>query len=160
MGPSVGTATTTAVMSANRVDLGRFSLRCVPTYTYERRLYLATLYPTRFTLDSLLALTISAQCKTYGYRSTLGVWLARSFLRRKKRCPGVVGTRTDWVLEGEGGGIITPPLQYIARFEGGGEIVGFGEGGYNESWPWCSLSVGFPSIFVAPSGEQLALSEC
>ena len=39
----------------------------------------------------------------------------------------------------------------------GGEIVGFGGGGYKESWPWCSLFVGFPSLFVAPSGEQLAL---
>ena len=43
---------------------------------------------------------------------------------------------------------------------GGGEIVGFGGGGYKESWPWCSLFVGFPSLFVAPSGEQLALPVC
>ena len=135
----------------------------VPTYTYERRPYLATLYPTSFTLDSLdslLALTISTQCKTYGCCSTPGVWLARSFLRRKKRCTGVVGTRTDWVLEGEGGGMMTPLLQYVARFDGGGGFVEFGEGGYKESWPWCSLSVGFPSRFVAPRGEQLALSVC
>ena len=35
--------------------------------------------------------------------------------------------------------------------------VGFGGGGNKESWPWCSLFVGFPSLFVAPSGEKPAL---
>ena len=39
----------------------------VPAYTYEHRPYSATLYPTSFTLDSLLAFTISAQCKTYNW---------------------------------------------------------------------------------------------
>ena len=43
---------------------------------------------------------------------------------------------------------------------GGGEIFGFGGGGYKESWPWCSLFVGFPSLFVAPSGEKPALPMC
>ena len=47
--------------------------------------------------------------------------------------------------------------QYVARFDGGSEIVGFGGGGYKESWSWCSLFVGFPSLFVAASGEKLAL---
>ena len=51
-------------------------------------------------------------------------------------------------------------LQYVARFEGGGEIFGFGGGGYKESWLWCSLFVGFPSLFVAPSGEKPALPMC
>ena len=52
----------------------------------------------------------------------------------------------------------TPLLEYVARFDGGGEIVGFGGGNYKGSWPWYSLFVGFPSsLFVAPSGEQLAL---
>ena len=60
------------------------------------------------------------------------------FLRRKKRCAGVVGTRTDWVLKGEEGGMMTPLLQYVARFDGGGEVLRFGGGGYKESWPWCS----------------------
>ena len=50
----------------------------------------------------------------------------------------------------------TPLLQYVARFDGGGEIFGFGGGGYKESWPWCSLFVGFPSLFVATSGEKPA----
>ena len=54
----------------------------------------------------------------------------------------------------------TPLLQYLARFDGGGEIFGFGGGGYKESWLWCSLFVGFPSIFVAPSGEKPALPMC
>ena len=61
------------------------------------------------------------------------------------------------MLKGEEGGTATPLLQYVARFDGWGEIVGFGGGGYKENWPWCSLFVGFPSLFVAPSGEQLAL---
>ena len=54
----------------------------------------------------------------------------------------------------------TPLLQDVERFEEGGEIVGFGGRGYKESWPWCSLLVRFPSLFVAPSGEQLTLSMC
>ena len=44
----------------------------------------------------------------------------------------------------------TAVLQYVARYDEGGEVVGFGEGGYKESCPWCSLFVGFPSLFVAP----------
>ena len=43
----------------------------VSTYTHERRPYSATLYPTSFTLDSSLALTIRAQCQTYGWWYTL-----------------------------------------------------------------------------------------
>ena len=54
----------------------------------------------------------------------------------------------------------TPLLQYVARFDGGGENFGFGGGGYNESWPWCSLFVGFPSLLVTPSGEKPALPMC
>ena len=54
----------------------------------------------------------------------------------------------------------TPLLQYVARFDGGGEILGFEGGGYKESRPWCSLFVGFPSLFVAPSGEKPALPMC
>ena len=43
---------------------------------------------------------------------------------------------------------------------GGGEIFGFEGGGYKESWPWCSMVVGFPSLLVAPSGEKPALPMC
>ena len=50
---------------------------------------------------------------------TWAFWPAGIFLRRKKRCAGVVGTRTDWVLKGEEGGMTTPLLQYVARFDGG-----------------------------------------
>ena len=51
----------------------------------------------------------------------------------------------------------TPLLQYVARFDGEGEIFGFGGGGYKESWSWCSLFVEYPSLFVATSGEKQAL---
>ena len=43
--------------------------------------------------------------------------------------------------------------------EGGG-FVGFEGGGYEESWPWCSLFGGFPPLFTATSGEQLVLPVC
>ena len=52
----------------------------VPAYTHERRPYSATLYPTSFTLDFLLALTISAQYKTYGWCSTPGPMAGGDFL--------------------------------------------------------------------------------
>ena len=88
----------------------------VPAYTHERRPYSATWYPISFTLDSLLALTISAQCKTYdGWCSTPGPMASG-----EKRCAGVVGTRTNWVLKGVGGGMTTLLLQYVARFDEGG----------------------------------------
>ena len=54
----------------------------------------------------------------------------------------------------------TSLLQYVARFDGGGEIFGFGWGANKESRPWCSLFVGLSFLFVAPSGEQLALPMC
>ena len=58
---------------------------------------------------------------------------------------GVVGKRIDWMLKVEGGGMTIPLLQYVARFDGGGEIVGFGGGGDNKSRPRCSLFVSSPS---------------
>ena len=117
----------------------------VPAYTDEHRPYL----PLTISLPSRLAprtkLTVDVP--------TRALWLAGIFFRRKKKCAGVVGTRTNWVLKGEERGMTTPLLQYVARFVGGGEIFLFGGGGYKESRPWCSLFVGFPSLFVAPSGE-------
>ena len=155
----VSTATMTTVTSANRGDLESFSSRC---WTFRRThtsadpirvLCTRLALPLTFSLTSRLApcarLTVDVP--------TRALWLAGIFLRRKKRCAGVVGTRTDWVLKAEEGGMATPLLQYVARFDGGGEIFGFGGGGYKESWPWCSLFVGFPSLFVAPSGEKPAL---
>ena len=155
----VSTATMTTVTSANRGDLESFSSRC---WTFRRTHTSADpirVLCTRLALPLTLSLTSRlAPCARLTVDvPTRALWLAGIFLRRKKRCAGVVGTRTDWVLKGEEGGITTPLLQYVARFDGGGEIFGFGGGGYKESWPWCSLFVGFPSLFVAPSGEKPAL---
>ena len=155
----VNTATMTTVTSANRGDLESFSSRC---WTFRRTHTSADpirVLCTRLALPLTLSLTSRlAPCARLTVDvPTRALWLAGIFLRRKKRCAGVVGTRTDWVLKGEEGGMATPLLQYVARFDGGGEIFGFGGGGYKESWPWCSLFVGFPSLFVAPSGEKPAL---
>ena len=158
----VGRATMTTVTSANRVDLESFSSRCC---TFRRTH--ASADPIRVLCTRLaLPLTLSLPSRLApSARLTVDVptralWLAGIFLRRKKRCAGVVGTRTDWVLKGEEGGMTTPLLQYTARFDKEGEIFGFGGGGYKESWPLCSLFVGFPSLFVAPSGEKPALPMC
>ena len=158
----VGTATMATVTSANRVDLEKFSSQC---WTFRRthtsadpirvpctRLAL----PLTLSLPSRLALCARLTVDV----PTRALWLAGIFLRREKRCAGVVETRTNWVLKGEEGGMTTPLLQYVARFDGGGEIFGFERGGYKESRPWCSLFVGFPSLFVAPSGEKPALPMC
>ena len=155
----VSTATMTTVTSANRGDLESFSSRC---WTFRRTHTSADpirVLCTRLALPLTLSLTSRlAPCARLTVDvPTRALWLAGIFLRRKKRCAGVVGTRTDWVLKGEEGGMTTPLLQYVARFDGGGEIFGFGGGGYKESWPWCSLFVGFPSLFVAPSSEKPAL---
>ena len=155
----VSTATMTTVTSANRGDLESFSSRC---WTFRRTHTSADpirVLCTRLALPLTLSLTSRlAPCARLTVDvPTRALWLAGIFLRRKKRCASVVGTRTDWVLKGEEGGMTTPLLQYVARFDGGGEIFGFGGGGYKESWPWCSLFVGFPSLFVAPSGEKPAL---
>ena len=155
----VSTATMTTVTSANRGDLESFSSRC---WTFRRTHTSADpirVLCTRLALPLTLSLTSRlAPCARLTVDvPTRALWLAGIFLRRKKICAGVVGTRTDWVLKGEEGGMATPLLQYVARFDGGGEIFGFGGGDYKESWPWCSLFVGFPSLFVAPSGEKPAL---
>ena len=155
----VSTATMTTVTSANRGDLESFSSRC---WTFRRTHTSADpirVLCTRLALPLTLSLTSRlAPCARLTVDvPTRALWLAGIFLRRKKRCAGVVGTRTDWVLKGEEGGMTTPLLQYVARFDGGGEIFGFGGGVYKESWPWFSLFVGFPSLFVAPSGEKPAL---
>ena len=155
----VSTATMTTVTSANRGDLESFSSRC---WTFRRTHTSADpirVLCTRLALPLTLSLTSRlAPCARLTVDvPTRALWLAGIFLRRKKICAGVVGTRTDWVLKGEEGGMATPLLQYVARFDGGGKIFGFGGGGYKESWPWCSLFVGFPSLFVAPSGEKPAL---
>ena len=155
----VGTATMTTVTSTNRVDLESFSSRC---WTFRRTHTSADpirVLCTRLALPLTLFLTsrLAPRARLTVDVPTRAFWLAGIFLRRKKRCAGVVGTRTDWVLKGEEGGMTTPLLQYVARFDGGGEIFGFGGGGYKESWSWCSLFVEYPSLFVATSGEKPAL---
>ena len=155
----VGTATMTTVTSTNRVDLESFSSRC---WTFRRTHTSADpirVLCTRLALPLTLSLTsrLAPRARLTVDVPTRAFWLAGIFLRRKKRCAGVVGTRTDWVLKGEEGGMTTPLLQYVARFDGGGEIFGFGGGGYKESWSWCSLFVEYPSLFVATSGEKPAL---
>ena len=126
----MGTATMTAVMSANRVDLGRFSSRC-STFRHTH----TSADPIRLLCIRLaLTLTLSLPSRLApSARHTVGVlpralWLAGIFLRRKKSCASIVGPRTDWVLKGEGGGMMTPLLQYVARFDGGGRNCWIGRG--------------------------------
>ena len=82
-----------------------------------------------------------------------------SLLRRKKICAGVVGTRIDWVLKRRGGGMTIPLLQYVARFDGGVEIVGFGGGDYKQGRPWCSLFVSFTSRGVVTVCTRICSQE-
>ena len=125
----VGTATMTTVTSANRVDLESFSSRC---WTFRRTHTSAdpirVLCCTRLALPLTLSLTsgLAPRARLTVDVPTRAFWLAGIFLRRKKRCAGVVETRTDWVLKGEEGGMMTPLLQYVARFDGGGR----------EFWVW------------------------
>ena len=65
----VGTATMTTVTSANRVELESFSSRCWTfrrTHTSADPIRVLCTRLNSFTLDSLLHLTSSAPCKTYG----------------------------------------------------------------------------------------------
>ena len=122
----VGTATMTTVTSANRVDLESFSSRC---WTFRRTHTSADpirVLCTRITLPLTLSLTsrLAPRARLTVDVPTRAFWLAGIFLRRKKRCAGVVGTRTDWVLKGEEGGMTTPLLQYVARFDGGVRFLG------------------------------------
>ena len=157
LGPLKGRVTMTAVMSANRVDLESFSSRCC---TFRRTHTSAD--PIRLLCIQLaLPLTLSKPSQlapSERLRLTVGVpppgpMVGGIFLRRKKICAGVVGIRADWTLKGEEGGITTlhhytrPLLQYVARFDGEGEILGFGCGGYKESRPWCSLFCRMPVSF-------------
>ena len=117
----VGTAITTTVTSADRVDLESFSSRC---WTFRRTHTSADpirVLCTRLALPLTLSLPsrLPPRARLTVDVPTRALWLAGIFLRRKKGCAGVVGTRTDWVLKGEEGGITIPLLQYIARFDGG-----------------------------------------
>ena len=46
----------------------------------------------------------------------LGSFSSRCWTFRRTH---TIGTRTDWVLKGEEGGMMTPLLQYVARFDRG-----------------------------------------
>ena len=122
----VGTATMTTVTSANRVDLESFSSRC---WTF-RRTHTSTdpirVLCTRLALPLTLSLPsrLAPRTKLMVGVSPRALWLAGIFLRRKKICAGVVGTRTNWVLKGEEGGMTTPLLHYVARFDGGARFLG------------------------------------
>ena len=156
------TATIRTVLSTNHVDAGSFSSRCcafrrtntnvdpIQLLCIRLALPLTLSFPSRLASSARLTVGVPPQA----------LWLAGIILRRKKIYEGVVGTRTDWVLEREGGGTTTPLLQYVVRFDGGGEVVGFGGGGYKKRRLWCSLFVGFPSVLIAPSGEQPHLPTC
>ena len=91
----VSTATMTTVTSANRGDLESFSSRC---WTFRRTHTSADpirVLCTRLALPLTLSLTSRlAPCARLTVDvPTRALWLAGIFLRRKKRCAGVVGTR-------------------------------------------------------------------
>ena len=155
----VGTATMTTVTSANRVDLECFSSRC---WTFRRTHTSADpirVLCTRLALPLTLSLTsrLAPRARLTVDVPTRAFWLAGIFLRRKESCAGVVETLTDWVLKGEEIAMTTPLLQYVARCDEGGEVLGFGRGGYKESCSSCSLFVEYPFLFFATSGEKPAL---
>ena len=106
----LGTATMTTVVSANRVDLESFSSRSWTfrhTHTSADPIWvLCTRLALPLALSSPSRLARSARLKVDV--PTRALWLAGIFLRRKKICASVVGTRTDWVLKGEEGGMTTP----------------------------------------------------
>ena len=77
MCPSGDTATITTVLSINRVDPRRFSSRCYAFWCTHTRS--ADRIRVLRTLDLLLALTIRAQRKTYGWCSALGPMVAGLF---------------------------------------------------------------------------------
>ena len=127
----VGTATMTTVTSADRVDLESFSSRCWTFRRTHTRADPIRVLCTRLALPLTLSLPsrLPPRARLTVDVPTRVLWLVGIFLRRKKKYAGVVGTRTDWVLKGEEGGITTPLLQYIARFDGGGDTFGFEGGG-------------------------------
>ena len=108
------------------VDLESFSSRC---WTFRRTHTSADpirVLCTRLALPLTLSLPsrLAPRARLTVDVPTRALWLAGIFLRRKKTFAGVVGTRTNWVLTGEEGGITTPLVQYVARFDGGAKFLG------------------------------------
>ena len=123
----VGTATMTTVTSTNRVDLESFRSRCWTIRRTHTSADAVRVLCTRLTLPLTLSLPsrLAPSARLTVDVPTQALWLAGVFIRRKTICAGVVGTRTDWELKGEEGGITTPLHQhYDVRFDGGGEILG------------------------------------
>ena len=143
----VGTATISTVTSVNRVDLESFSSRCWTSRRTHTSADPIRVLCTQLALPLTLSLTsrLAPRARLTVDVPTRAFWLAGIFLRRKKRCAGVVGTRTDWVLKGEEGGMTTPLLQYDARFDGGGRDFwvwrGRLQGEFVMMLPVCRLSV-------------------
>ena len=104
----VGTATMTTVMSANRVDLERSSSRYWTFRRTHRSADPIRVLCTRLALP--LTLSLPSPARLAVDVPTRALWLAGIFSRRKQRCAGVVGTRANWVLQGEEGGMTTPLL--------------------------------------------------
>ena len=52
---------------------------CGPAYTHQRRPYLATLFPTSFTLDSFLALRIDLSVRLIVGVTPCALWRAGAF---------------------------------------------------------------------------------
>ena len=121
VGPPVGTATMTAVLSVNRVNLESFSSRCCTFRRPHTSADPVRVLCTRLALPLTLSLPsrLAPSARLTVDVPTRALWLAGIFLRKKKRCADVVGTRTDWALQGEEGGMTTPLLQYVARFDEG-----------------------------------------
>ena len=129
----------------------------VPSYTHEHRPYSVTLVRSSFTLNCHLALRIRAQKTTYGLVFHPGPMSCADILAYKgkmywcSRDPYRLSVEIRWGCDDD-----TTALQRVARFDGGGDVLEFKWGGYKGSRPWCSLLVGFPSLFFVPSGERLA----
>ena len=71
----------------------------VTAYTHERKPYSDILYPTSFNLDSLPALTICVQRKTYGWCFTLGPMVCVEIFVRLYVF-GREGRKTHWATGG------------------------------------------------------------
>ena len=104
VGPQVDTATITTVMSKNSVESGSFSSRCCAFWRTHTSVDLIRLLCTRLDLPLILSLPsrYAPSARLMVDVAPRALWLAGIFLRRKKICAGVGGTRTDWVLKGDG----------------------------------------------------------
>ena len=68
------------------------------------------------------------------------MWLWCNLISTHTRTHAYTHTHTDWVLKGEVGVMTTQLLEYVARFDGGGD-VGFGWRSYKEIHTFSVLSL-------------------